>query len=306
MYKCIVSFFLFIFSITLYAEESYTLQAIIPPKYTTSLPLALDNQGNVYGETYNNPYKYVDFVWNEADGYKISKDKKIKIPKENTKPSKSGIKIDGENYAVDKAALEKAVNEYLVKKYGEEVKLDSVDNIFFAANSKKIALGDILVEFTNTKANENNVRDSDIITVLWDIPQNTFTTIDMEPDSINDNNQVLGYKERQNDKENEYGFNLVLYDKGEFKEIGSEYEFYSASLNNEGVVFGTSFDKLLWFTWKDGKITYIKPKEIVNGKDWQLLETTQINDNGEMLGTGYSKKGNEAAILLKPLPKETQ
>jgi probable HAF family extracellular repeat protein len=122
--------------------------------------------------------------------------------------------------------------------------------------------------------------------------------IESEATDINNAGQIVGYS-RNND-----GYDhAFLYSNGQMTDLGtvsgnsSSYS-YAEAINDAGQIIGYSSDVRHPFLYKDGKMTDLNSL-ISSNSGWTLSYATDINNRGQILGSGLIG-GQYHAFLLSP------
>jgi probable HAF family extracellular repeat protein len=128
-----------------------------------------------------------------------------------------------------------------------------------------------------------------------------------EANAINSQGQVVGYIEAP---PGSYGYRAFMYTNGELKNLGAlanrQYEnSFAYGINSLGQVIGqsSSLDGERPFVYS-GNNMYDLSKLVVNGLGWSLVRATDINESGQIIGSGIYN-GQAQAFLLTPVPEPT-
>lgn len=126
---------------------------------------------------------------------------------------------------------------------------------------------------------------------------------------INEYGQIVGSSSHQMEA---YPFLSVyrpcLWDNGQIIDLGLPQGYargVATSINNDGTIVGWMATTLSGgtrhaFVWKDGVLTNLDTL-IPPNSGWELQSASDINDNGQIIGSGESPSGSIQGFLLTPV-----
>ena len=128
---------------------------------------------------------------------------------------------------------------------------------------------------------------------------------DTQPEAINDNGEIAGISSTAGNQTT----HAFLYSGGKMTDlgvlIGGDYS-QASGINDEGDVVGESdYDAAQdahAFLYTGGQMVDLNSVIDPNSR-WTLVNADAINDNGQIVGIGFSPNGDEHAFLLTPTPE---
>ena len=119
---------------------------------------------------------------------------------------------------------------------------------------------------------------------------------------MGDSNIVLA----GNENNNTYNIHAFLWEKGRIRDLSSLeacLNSYARAINDykQIVGFACNNEKQKAVLWHQNKI-YDLNRLIVQNHDWILSEAQDINNKGEIIGTGMYQ-GKQRGFLLKPISR---
>jgi probable HAF family extracellular repeat protein len=134
------------------------------------------------------------------------------------------------------------------------------------------------------------------MTELGPLLQYEWSTCNWARD-INNSGQVVGHS----------GFRAFIYSDGVTLDLGTlpgVSDSLAYAINNDGLVVGGANGDGAAFLYRDGKMTNLNSL-IDPTSGWVLNLAMDINDLGQIVGTGVNPDGHDRAFLLTPVPEPT-
>jgi hypothetical protein len=125
---------------------------------------------------------------------------------------------------------------------------------------------------------------------------------------INNSDQIAVYGNRR-----DYGVRSFIYENGVYADIGDLGSpgagTYISALNEKGWAVGLSYEEFFGvpsqaFLYRDGNMVNLN--DLIRQQDaarWNLTDAVDINDSGQILGSGYTPQGRRIMYLATPVPE---
>jgi CSLREA domain-containing protein len=125
--------------------------------------------------------------------------------------------------------------------------------------------------------------------------------IDIEPAALNDNGVIVGLHHFPD--ESAFVARGALYENGQIVDMGTSTDVPQSNptaINNHDEVVGDNATSQEPFLWSEG--TFVALQSLLpSGSGWTLQHAIDINDRGQIVGTG-TLNGHAAAFLMTPPP----
>lgn len=137
---------------------------------------------------------------------------------------------------------------------------------------------------------------------FWDGQKMQPIGSDVDIFALNDQGQIVGLSLQSGIERAFLWHNGQLYDLGT---LGGSIS-WAYSINNRGQIVGGSTNsegENRAFLWEDGTL-YDLNQYLVNGEDWKLVWSTDINEQGQIVGVAQFK-GMLRSVLLTPISENS-
>jgi probable HAF family extracellular repeat protein len=244
----------------------------------------ISNRGHVGGYFLNNSGSARGFVWRRTEGFTVMEDL---VRKGNRNSYVYAVEKNGVAYG-------QSNNRPVVWREADPRALSSRNGAVFNVSGGRVPVGELQGD-----------------------PFSFRPPLRLDNDTgralgINDNREIVGWQSFGGDRQ------AVLWRLSASREFvldreiiggladgpGTDVDFSTANaISHDGIVVGSSLTDDLSvrhaFVWQDGEITDLN-EQLEDGDDWLLVSANDINDRGQIVGTGIID-GEEHAFLLEPI-----